>query len=220
MKPMPAKPSAHVEGCCPLRPKKSRACRRDVAAGPGSRRGLISFVSDRPGHDRRYAIDASKLELGRPRRILKPGFAKTVRSYIDQQPWWWASSIEGIVRTGWDRPGQHDRTWSVVSRCVVRRFRIRNHRLGIDRSIGLGPNPVFKRLRISTTARHRKRVQSSNCGSTRKIECPLALPFDQSTPSKRMRSASSAPPVDLWPSRGRTCQSRSCGRQRSRNIKR
>lgn len=57
----------------------------------GSRRSLISFVRDRPGHDRRYAIDASKLEreLGwRAEEDFESGIEKTVRWYVDQQPWW------------------------------------------------------------------------------------------------------------------------------------
>jgi dTDP-glucose 4,6-dehydratase len=64
----------------------------DVTPAPsGSRRKLISFVKDRPGHDRRYAIDASKLErdLGwRAEENFESGIEKTVRWYVDQQPWW------------------------------------------------------------------------------------------------------------------------------------
>ncbi len=50
--------------------------------GGGSYRDLITFVSDRPGHDRRYAIDASKIEreLGwQPAETFESGLAKTVR---------------------------------------------------------------------------------------------------------------------------------------------
>jgi dTDP-glucose 4,6-dehydratase len=57
----------------------------------GSRRKLIAFVADRPGHDRRYAIDASKLEreLGwRASETFESGIAKTVRWYLDHQNWW------------------------------------------------------------------------------------------------------------------------------------
>ncbi|MEA2984489.1 MAG: dTDP-glucose 4,6-dehydratase [Alphaproteobacteria bacterium] len=57
----------------------------------GSRRILISFVSDRPGHDRRYAIDPSKIEntLGwRPRESFESGLAQTVRWYLENRPWW------------------------------------------------------------------------------------------------------------------------------------
>ena len=49
---------------------------------------LISFVKDRPGHDRRYAIDASKIarELGwRPREDFDSGLANTVRWYVDNR---------------------------------------------------------------------------------------------------------------------------------------
>ncbi len=57
--------------------------------GGGSRK-LISFVKDRPGHDRRYAIDASKIqrELGWvPAHKFEQGLRETVRWYIDNQPW-------------------------------------------------------------------------------------------------------------------------------------
>ena len=50
----------------------------------------IAFVADRPGHDRRYAIDASKLrgELGwQPRENFDSGIRKTVRWYLDNQEW-------------------------------------------------------------------------------------------------------------------------------------
>ena len=59
----------------------------------GSRRRLISFVADRPGHDRRYAIDASKLEseLGwRAAETFESGLAKTVRWYLENRAWWQA----------------------------------------------------------------------------------------------------------------------------------
>ena len=50
----------------------------------------ITYVRDRPGHDRRYAIDASKLkrELGwEPARTFEQGIAETVGWYLDNQPW-------------------------------------------------------------------------------------------------------------------------------------
>jgi dTDP-glucose 4,6-dehydratase len=59
-----------------------------AAAGP--RRELITFVQDRPGHDRRYAIDASKLtrELGwHPAEQFESGLRKTVRWYLDHASW-------------------------------------------------------------------------------------------------------------------------------------
>jgi dTDP-glucose 4,6-dehydratase len=55
-----------------------------------SYRSQISFVADRPGHDRRYAIDAGKLEreLGwRPAETFDTGIRKTVRWYLDNQDW-------------------------------------------------------------------------------------------------------------------------------------
>jgi len=55
-----------------------------------SRRELITFVKDRPGHDRRYAMDASKIEreLGwRPQETFESGLRKTVRWYLDNQAW-------------------------------------------------------------------------------------------------------------------------------------
>ena len=57
----------------------------------GPRRRLISFVADRPGHDRRYAIDATKLEseLGwRAEENFETGLEKTVRWYLDHEKWW------------------------------------------------------------------------------------------------------------------------------------
>ncbi|MBI1774581.1 MAG: dTDP-glucose 4,6-dehydratase [Proteobacteria bacterium] len=52
---------------------------------------LIGFVADRPGHDQRYAIDASKIEreLGwRPRETFRSGLARTVRWYLENEAWW------------------------------------------------------------------------------------------------------------------------------------
>ncbi len=55
----------------------------------------ITFVKDRPGHDRRYAINASKIanELGwKPKETFESGIQKTVQWYLDHQDW-----VEGIV---------------------------------------------------------------------------------------------------------------------------
>jgi len=55
---------------------------------PGS---LIHFVADRPGHDRRYAIDPLKIysELGwQPETKFDGGIKKTIKWYLDNQPWW------------------------------------------------------------------------------------------------------------------------------------
>ncbi|SEI18990.1 dTDP-glucose 4,6-dehydratase [Tardiphaga sp. OK245] len=56
-----------------------------------SHHDLISFVTDRPGHDQRYAIDASKLEneLGwRAQETFETGIEKTVRWYLNNAGWW------------------------------------------------------------------------------------------------------------------------------------
>jgi dTDP-glucose 4,6-dehydratase len=61
---------------------------------------LISFVTDRPGHDRRYAIDASKLEreLGwSAKETFESGLEKTVRWYLANRPWW-----EAILKKGYE----------------------------------------------------------------------------------------------------------------------
>lgn len=55
-----------------------------------SRRGLITHITDRPGHDRRYAVDASKIarELGwSPAESFETGLERTVRWYLDNQDW-------------------------------------------------------------------------------------------------------------------------------------
>ncbi len=62
---------------------------RPAASGP--RRRLITFVADRPGHDKRYAIDSSRLqaELGwRPQESFETGLRKTVQWYLANE-WWW-----------------------------------------------------------------------------------------------------------------------------------
>jgi dTDP-glucose 4,6-dehydratase len=61
------------------------------SASIGPREQLIQFVADRPGHDRRYAIDGSKIsvELGwRPAETFETGLAKTVQWYIENRRWW------------------------------------------------------------------------------------------------------------------------------------
>ena len=69
---------------------------------PGaSHRRLISFVTDRPGHDQRYAIDASRLEaeLGwRAKETFETGIEKTVRWYLDNRQWW--ESVRRAVYSG------------------------------------------------------------------------------------------------------------------------
>jgi dTDP-glucose 4,6-dehydratase len=60
-------------------------------AAIGSRQTLITFVTDRPGHDGRYAIDASRIEteLGwKAEENFETGLRKTVRWYLDNKQWW------------------------------------------------------------------------------------------------------------------------------------
>ncbi|MGZ8307206.1 MAG: dTDP-glucose 4,6-dehydratase [Allosphingosinicella sp.] len=70
--------------------------RRPLADGR-DRRSLIAFVTDRPGHDRRYAIDPSKneRELGwQARESFESGIAKTIDWYLGND-WWWRPIREG-----------------------------------------------------------------------------------------------------------------------------
>jgi len=63
----------------------------ELAPANRPREELIEFVTDRPGHDARYAIDATKLEaeLGwRAKENFDTGIEKTVRWYLDNE-WWW-----------------------------------------------------------------------------------------------------------------------------------
>jgi dTDP-glucose 4,6-dehydratase len=76
---------AVVEAICDLIDE-----RRPLPEGR-SRRSLITFVTDRPGHDRRYAIDSSKIEreLGwRAMRTFEAGLADTIDWFIANE-WWW-----------------------------------------------------------------------------------------------------------------------------------
>lgn len=75
------------------------------AATVASRRNLIVFVTDRPGHDQRYAIDASKLEdeLGwRAQENFETGLYKTIKWYLANESWWQPlrSGIYGGERLG------------------------------------------------------------------------------------------------------------------------
>jgi dTDP-glucose 4,6-dehydratase len=82
-----------VESICDLLDERS-------PSSNGPRRNLMTFVADRPGHDRRYAIDASKLErdLGwRAEENFETGIRKTVNWYLDEQPWWRAILERGYT---------------------------------------------------------------------------------------------------------------------------
>ena len=54
-------------------------------------RDLIEFVNDRPGHDRRYALDTSKIEMELgwcPEKSFKEGLLSTVKWYLENNNWW------------------------------------------------------------------------------------------------------------------------------------
>jgi dTDP-glucose 4,6-dehydratase len=78
-----------------------RICDLLDACAPKHRphRALVEFVTDRPGHDRRYAIDASRLEseLGwRARETFETGLERTVRWYLDNEAWWAPLRAAGV----------------------------------------------------------------------------------------------------------------------------
>ncbi|ANS76046.1 dTDP-glucose 4,6-dehydratase [Paenibacillus yonginensis] len=64
---------------------------KTILAELGKPESLITFVKDRPGHDRRYGIDATKLtnELSwSPKHNFESGIKETIRWYLDNQEWW------------------------------------------------------------------------------------------------------------------------------------
>jgi len=75
----------------PPRPASGRGAGGEGPTSVTSYADLITFVTDRPGHDLRYAIDASKIEreLGwRPKQDHESGFRKTVQWYLENESWW------------------------------------------------------------------------------------------------------------------------------------
>ena len=65
----------------------------------GDRSDLIRFVTDRPGHDRRYAIDAGRIarELGwQPDETFETGMRRTVRWYLDHPEWWGDAAVQRL----------------------------------------------------------------------------------------------------------------------------
>lgn len=73
-----------------------------AGAAPGQHRELISFVEDRPGHDRRYAVDANKMakDLGwQPGEAFETGLRATVEWYLGNDAW--AASVESGEYRNW-----------------------------------------------------------------------------------------------------------------------
>jgi dTDP-glucose 4,6-dehydratase len=78
---------------------------RQVLAILGKPESLIEYVKDRPGHDRRYAIDATKVgrELGwAPRREFESALRDTVGWYVEHRGWW-ERILSGVYRSYYER---------------------------------------------------------------------------------------------------------------------
>ena len=87
------------------------------AAGGRSYREQIAYVTDRPGHDRRYAIDASKIEreLGwRPAETFDSGIRKTVQWYLDHSTW--VENVQSGAYRQWIESNYQDRGGSGLQR--------------------------------------------------------------------------------------------------------
>ncbi|MDU2939064.1 MAG: dTDP-glucose 4,6-dehydratase [Enterobacteriaceae bacterium] len=82
----------------------------ELAPSATSYRDLITWVADRPGHDRRYAIDADKIqrELNwAPQESFETGIRKTVQWYLDNQTW--VSNVKSGAYTNWIDQNYKDR---------------------------------------------------------------------------------------------------------------
>ena len=106
-----------VEAVCDLiddgfrqRPELNGHYPRSAPAQQRSSRTLMQHVRDRPGHDRRYAVDASKIaRLGFvPQTSLATGLAATVQWYLDNEPWW-RGIISGEYRDWYARQYAEER---------------------------------------------------------------------------------------------------------------
>ena len=67
------------------------ACLDELRGSELQHERLITYVTDRPGHDQRYAIDATKLEThlgGAPGETFETGIKKTVQWYLERPDWW------------------------------------------------------------------------------------------------------------------------------------
>jgi dTDP-glucose 4,6-dehydratase len=83
-------------------PRLSAEYPRSPASAGGVSEELIAFVQDRPGHDRRYALDTTKIEreLGFvPQEAFETGLERTVTWYLEN-PTWWRRILDGSYRRG------------------------------------------------------------------------------------------------------------------------
>jgi dTDP-glucose 4,6-dehydratase len=80
-----------VEKVCAIMDELTPLSPQHSALSPTPHSSLIEFVKDRPGHDRRYAIDSSKItkELGfAPQESFASGIQKTIEWYLKNESWW------------------------------------------------------------------------------------------------------------------------------------
>ena len=85
--------------------ERLKPARANAALGGRGYRDLKTFVPDRPGHDRRYAIDASKIrrELGwAPRHTFEDGLAQTAQWYVEHRDWCEQVQQGRYDRSRWD----------------------------------------------------------------------------------------------------------------------
>jgi dTDP-glucose 4,6-dehydratase len=82
---------------------------KTILQAVGKPETLIKYVTDRPGHDRRYAIDASKIraELGwQPSYVFEQALGQTVNWYLEHKPWW-ERVTSGAYRQYFDTQYKH-----------------------------------------------------------------------------------------------------------------
>ena len=94
--------------------------RKRPRADDSPHRDLIEFVADRPGHDLRYAIDATKIrnELGwEPSVTFEAGLRRTIEWYLTNQTWWQPlrSAVYGGQRLGLGAVAEFPRRLEVVA---------------------------------------------------------------------------------------------------------
>jgi dTDP-glucose 4,6-dehydratase len=93
-----------IDGAFTSEPELAKRFPRSAPACGRSSRSLIQYVRDRPGHDRRYAVDAGKIaRLGfKLQTSLTTGLAATVRWYLENEAWW-RSIVSGEYRRWYER---------------------------------------------------------------------------------------------------------------------